>query len=337
MFKCICGKEFESEKRLKYHQLNCSICREAREEFYNKYRNYILMKYETYSLRFIADELFEEYRKFGFLGNPYDFILKKLKEENVHIKNNKEVKQLQSVKDIRAKSNLEKYGVLNVSQSKEIQNKRINTFMENYGVDNPLKNNKIKEKMINTKLNKYGTLSINSKYTGYESKPHLKTLDYLKSIGYECESEYIIRLNDENEKFLRSVRVDIYIPKLNLCVEVYGDWCHANPRLYGKEDIIDSWNNKTYGRKLTAIETWVHDEIRLNQIKHEGYNVSVIWEQDVNECNFTSLSQDLEYLESKLKENNLPNGYGWKTINCIYDGDKLCYGFDENLDFRVIA
>ena len=109
MFKCICGKEFESEKRLKYHQLNCSICREAREEFYNKYRNYILMKYETYSLRFIADELFEEYRKFGFLGNPYDFILKKLKEENVHIKNNKEVKQLQSVKDIRAKSNLTRH------------------------------------------------------------------------------------------------------------------------------------------------------------------------------------------------------------------------------------
>ena len=58
-------------------------------------------------------------------------------------------------------------------------------------------------------------------------------------------------------------------------------------------------------------------------LKNEGYNVSVIWEQDINEDNFCSLSQDLDYLEKQLKENNLPSGWGWKTLNCIYEGDEL--------------
>ena len=119
-------------------------------------------------------------------------------------------------------------------------------------------------------------------------------------------------------------------------MEIYGDWCHANPKRFEKEDEIELWGCKKYKRKLTAIEIWVKDEIRLNQIKNEGYNVSVIWEQDINEDNFCSLSQDLDYLEKQLKENNLPSGWGWKTLNCIYEGDELCYKFDEDLDFVAV-
>lgn len=243
-FKCICGKEFESEKRLKYHRLNCHTCKEAREKFYNKYRNYILNMYKDYSLRYISDNLENEYFKFGFSSNPYEFLLRKLKEENIHIKNVKEVKHLKSVQDKRKNSCLKIYGVDNVSKSKLIKDKKIITCNKNYGVNNPQQSNLIKEKTKNTRFEKYGTLNIINKNNGKESKPHTKVLEYLKSLNYEYKSEYTIHCKDENGRVIRTPRVDIYIPKLNLCVEVYGDWCHANPRRFEKEDEIELWECK---------------------------------------------------------------------------------------------
>lgn len=225
------------------------------------------------------------------------------------------------------------YGVDNVSKSKVIKDKKIITCNKNYSVNNPQQSNLIKEKTKNTKFEKYGTLNIINKNNGKESNPHTKVLEYLKSLNYECESEYTIPCKDCNGKVIRTPRVDIYIPKLNLCVEVYGNWCHANPRLYEKEDTFVLWDSKHYHRDLMAIEIWTKDEIRLNLIKEQGYNVSVIWEMDINNDDFSSLTSDLEYLENKLKENNLPKGYGQKSINCIYENNKLCYGFDEELNF----
>ena len=53
-------------------------------------------------------------------------------------------------------TNIERYGVEYVSQSKEVKEKVKLTNMERYGVENPFQNEKIKEKMKLTNIERYG-------------------------------------------------------------------------------------------------------------------------------------------------------------------------------------
>lgn len=335
-FICLCGKEFPNQESLREHQSRCKKCTELRNSFYEENKKEMIELYENNSLCYVAEHFSEKYEKLGISGYVYTLILTRFKKDGIHIKTSKESNNLPSVKNKRESFFLENYGVTNASQIDYVKEKKRQKAQEVYGCDNVFQAEEIKEKLRNTMLEKYGTLHVDYKRDGRESKPHLKVLEYLKSYGYDCKSEYRIQCHDKNGKVFRTPRVDIYIPKLNLCVEVYGDWCHANPRKFEKEDEIRLWECRKYKRNLMAIEVWVKDEIRLNQIKNEGYNVSVIWEQDVEEDNFCSLSQDLDYLEKQLKENNLPSGWGWKTLNCIYEGDELCYKFDKDLDFVAV-
>jgi hypothetical protein len=54
------------------------------------------------------------------------------------------------------KTNIEKYGVKNPSQSKEVKDKKKATLINNWGVDHPSKSKEINEKKKNTTLNNYG-------------------------------------------------------------------------------------------------------------------------------------------------------------------------------------
>ena len=56
----------------------------------------------------------------------------------------------------RHKSNLEKYGVISVSQVKSIQDKAKKTNLARYGVENPLFSKEIQAKACKTRLEKYG-------------------------------------------------------------------------------------------------------------------------------------------------------------------------------------
>jgi hypothetical protein len=56
----------------------------------------------------------------------------------------------------RHKSNLEKYGVINVSQVKSIQDKAKKTNLARYGVENTFTSEKFKLKARNTCKEKYG-------------------------------------------------------------------------------------------------------------------------------------------------------------------------------------
>jgi G:T-mismatch repair DNA endonuclease (very short patch repair protein) len=67
---------------------------------------------------------------------------------------------------------------------------------------------------------------------------------------------------------------DIYIPKLNLIIEYFGDYWHCNPLKYDANYI----NVK---KNLTAKEIWKYDESKLELIKSYGYNLEVIWESEL--------------------------------------------------------
>lgn len=68
---------------------------------------------------------------------------------------------------------------------------------------------------------------------------------------------------------------DIYIKKDNRIIEFYGDYWHANPKIYRQDEIV------YYGRK--AKDIWEHDKDRLATFSFGGYLVDIIWESDFKE------------------------------------------------------
>lgn len=66
---------------------------------------------------------------------------------------------------------------------------------------------------------------------------------------------------------------DIFIPKLNLIIEYFGDYWHCNPNKYDS-----NYFNEKKGK--FAWELWEYDRKKLEIIKSYGYNLEVIWETD---------------------------------------------------------
>jgi len=74
---------------------------------------------------------------------------------------NKLTKTREQRADLRRRTNLQKYGVQNVSQLKDIKEKKKQTTLENYGVENPAQSKIIYNKIKETCINKYGVESTN--------------------------------------------------------------------------------------------------------------------------------------------------------------------------------
>jgi hypothetical protein len=74
----------------------------------------------------------------------------------------------------------------------------------------------------------------------------------------------------------RTYVYDIYVPELNLVIEVNGDYWHLNPDLY-EACFFDA------SRNIFASDLWREDEKKLETAVKLGYKTAVIWEQDIRE------------------------------------------------------
>jgi len=97
-----------------------------------------------------------------------------------------------------------------------------------------------------------------------KSKKETEICNNIKKMGYEVESSYKV-----DTKIC-----DVFIPKLNLIIEYFGDYWHCNPNKYSS----DYHNAK---KNLTAKEIWEYDKSKLELIKSYGYNLEVIWESEL--------------------------------------------------------
>lgn len=70
---------------------------------------------------------------------------------------------------------------------------------------------------------------------------------------------------------------DFVIPDWKLCIEFNGNCFHANPKIYKSEECPNP-----FVKNLTAKEIWEKDKIKIDNIIKNGYNVIIIWENDVN-------------------------------------------------------
>jgi G:T-mismatch repair DNA endonuclease (very short patch repair protein) len=107
-----------------------------------------------------------------------------------------------------------------------------------------------------------------------------RRLGKIKSVNKsKKEKELCIILKNMGYQVISSLRVDtktcdIFIPKLNLIIEYFGDYWHCNPNKYNAE----YFNVK---KGLTAKEIWDYDNTKLELIKNYGYNLEVIWETEL--------------------------------------------------------
>jgi very-short-patch-repair endonuclease len=68
---------------------------------------------------------------------------------------------------------------------------------------------------------------------------------------------------------------DIFIPSLNLLIEVNGDYWHFNPEIY-PHDYYDKH------RSVVASEIWHRDQEKAEIAKKRGYNFCTVWQRDIN-------------------------------------------------------
>jgi G:T-mismatch repair DNA endonuclease (very short patch repair protein) len=65
---------------------------------------------------------------------------------------------------------------------------------------------------------------------------------------------------------------DVILVDINHIIEFYGDFWHANPKIYKPEDIIH--------HKIKAKEIWERDKERIERLEKLGYFVHTVWQSE---------------------------------------------------------
>jgi very-short-patch-repair endonuclease len=110
-----------------------------------------------------------------------------------------------------------------------------------------------------------------SRFTSAEVKVH--------QILTECSINFIPQYDAFGKYY-----VDIFIPNLNLVLEVDGDFWHANPSKYSANDTLNFPN-----RPRTAMEIWESDRKRQQEIESFGVVVKRIFQSEISKEKIISL------------------------------------------------
>lgn len=157
----------------------------------------------------------------------------------------------------------------------KIQKRDINHFIDKYGekegLERYLKANELKIR--------------NSKgFSGIE----IEVYEYIKTIFPDTVSQFRVKHISRPIGYLS----DIYIPEINLIIEVFGDYFHCHPKFWGPDDY-----NKTI--QLTAQERWNKDKIRVKDIRESGYNIEILWECDIHDDFFGLIHKTIDKYTTK--------------------------------------
>lgn len=310
--KCECGKDFETEKKLKAHSNNCythrAVLRKLLDNVVSKEFLLEMICKNGFPVLYIANEILKNYPE---ITNGHIYIQAKkygIKTPSLKDSSNSKVTRDKFKKtciakfgaenplsfgtisfEKRNKTVLDKYGVKNVFQDETIKNKIKQKIIDIYGVDNPTKINGVRKNVGNT------------------SFLHRVVEKWLIEKGFNFESEREEKklvMYNEHLKRVYKPRPDIIIPNLNLIIEIYGDRWHANPSKYKKADLIFTWSGE-----LTAEQIWEKNKIREKHLNNCGFKVFVLWGYDIKNNASTKIKDklilEIEKWEKILKSQKL--------------------------------
>jgi hypothetical protein len=189
---------------------------------------------------------------------------------------------------------------------------KLEYFIEKYGEEQgTIKYNdicKAKAQTLENMQKLYGTEEGLIKFHNYQEK--IKT-NYISLLGREivtslCEllpPDWIFHEGIYGKEFCvykdRPYFFDFVITFPFLaCIEINGDYWHANPNLYEAEQEIQ-YPNQTF---IKAKDIWEKDEKKLSLIRKRGYNIKIIWEADYNRDKKLIISEAFEWLKSLEKK-----------------------------------
>jgi len=217
---------------------------------------------------------------------PYNVVKNILDYCNVEIRNTSSAAKQEIVRERYKKTVNERYGVENVSQASEIQNKKRETFKRNYGVDNIFKTEGFYNNWWNKMSEKEKEEICRKKTAGLGCKSTLekKIQIALNTIGVEYTSQF----------YLKKKRYDFKIG--NIIIETNGDYWHASPKKYKKDDIIKYPNNVF----KKASDVWKKDIKKKRLAEKNGYTVVYIWEDELNKM---TEQETIEWTLKTLKSN----------------------------------
>ena len=102
------------------------------------------------------------------------------------------------------------------------------------------------------------------------SKMEIKIREYFKYKGINFIPSFSLKIKD------KLYIVYFYLPDINFVIEYFGDFWHANPKIFNKDDVV------YFGKSANKI--WEHDKIRLNDIRSFlKCNTKIIWESDLKQ------------------------------------------------------
>lgn len=116
-------------------------------------------------------------------------------------------------------------------------------------------------------------------HTGMMSGPHRKLKQMMLESGYD---------SFESEQWITNkIRVDEVDLAKKIIIEMFGDYYHANPKLYKADTLIRLGLDKNW----RASDIWERDKARIRELKRLGYSVIVIWEGELMKSGAKILSK----------------------------------------------
>lgn len=129
----------------------------------------------------------------------------------------------------------------------------------------------------------------NKTYSNIQIKLFEKIDEQINKNFYFGENEYVIKRNKW------TYIVDFYDAETKKIIEFYGDFWHANPNLYGENDVCNPWT------KERANEIWERDKIRIqNLLNHNEVNdILIIWEYDFKQNTKQIINECINFLKNE--------------------------------------
>lgn len=308
IYTCVRNVDSKNKENIKFEYLKYNFPELGDKDFL--YKKYVI---EEKSLPELNEEYFIDYKSIGFL----------LKYFNIDIRNAKQSANLEKTRKKYIKTCLKKYGTENVLSKKTSGYiKKESTVQQKYGVKNVFQLNTVIEKIKDDShyIKKYGLtrkqlLSKRSKETWSLLSDDEKTEWLCKSMHSDVANEtrkqnkkgflnskleYRIRdifskhnVNIEPNFTIKANRTkrrhyDIHIKETNILIEVNGDYWHANPEIYKKDDQLNY-----FGSFIKAQEVWDKDKYKKELAESKGYDVIYLWENEIKKMSDIELEQKI--------------------------------------------
>lgn len=276
-------KQLFESNTLDYETLNLHSNNHSRRKYVRSIVTDELIKFLYINEQMSANAIAAYLKAYGIKISGADYIIARLRDLKIDTRNISTTANMQAVR-LKQKNTLkQKYGVDNISQIEQVKQKKKTQCLEKYGVDNNFKSAEIKEKIKEFWQREYGANHVSEvidRKCYSLTKPHKAVIEILNNLNVKHEFEenkYFRAFNNVLQKRF-CPRVDLYIPHLKLVIEVFGSYWHANPKKYKPNDLF-----YTFQGKMTAQQIWLKDQIKLEHIQSLGYNIEVVWDDEINE------------------------------------------------------